>query len=306
MDLEIRRLETNPIVTPATNDGIGENVNGPSLVRVPDWIDDPLGEYYLYFAHHGGEYIRLAYADDLEGPWEIHAPGTLHLDEAGEGFDDHVASPDVHLDHDEERVRMYYHGCCDEYRDATGRTNQYTRVALSENGLDFDARTEPLGRFYFRAFEYGEYHYALAKEDRRGDRDTSGQRVYRSPDPLSGFESGPLLFGDGSRHAAVRRRGDALDVFYSRIGDAPERILRATVDLAPEWTDWEATEPETVLEPEREWEGADRPVEPSRADAADERVHQLRDPGIYEEDGDAYLLYSVAGERGLAIARLRE
>ena len=26
------------------------NINGPSLVRVPEWVENPLGKYYLYFA----------------------------------------------------------------------------------------------------------------------------------------------------------------------------------------------------------------------------------------------------------------
>lgn len=34
-------------------------------------------------------------------------------------------------------------------------------------------------------------------------------------------------------------------------------------------------------------------------------VRQLRDPAILEEGTDRYLLYSVAGEQGIAIARLR-
>ena len=33
-------------------------------------------------------------------------------------------------------------------------------------------------------------------------------------------------------------------------------------------------------------------------------VNQLRDPAIFEEDGRIYLLYSVAGESGIAIAEL--
>jgi hypothetical protein len=44
-----------------------KNINGPSLVHVPAWIERPLGKYYLYFAHHGGKDIRLAYADILAG-----------------------------------------------------------------------------------------------------------------------------------------------------------------------------------------------------------------------------------------------
>jgi hypothetical protein len=34
-------------------------------------------------------------------------------------------------------------------------------------------------------------------------------------------------------------------------------------------------------------------------------VRQLRDPAIFEEDGRRYLLYSVAGEQGIAIGEFR-
>ena len=33
-------------------------------------------------------------------------------------------------------------------------------------------------------------------------------------------------------------------------------------------------------------------------------VNQLRDPAIFEENGEVYLLYAVAGESGIGIARL--
>ncbi len=46
------------------------------------------------------------------------------------------------------------------------------------------------------------------------------------------------------------------------------------------------------------------PIAPSRGGHIDERVNQLRDPAIFEEDGNVYLLYSVAGEHGIAIVRL--
>jgi hypothetical protein len=38
------------------------------VIRVPDWVENPLGAYYLYFAHHKGDHIRLAYARDPAGP----------------------------------------------------------------------------------------------------------------------------------------------------------------------------------------------------------------------------------------------
>ncbi len=34
------------------------------------------------------------------------------------------------------------------------------------------------------------------------------------------------------------------------------------------------------------------------------RVNQLRDPAIFEEDGRSFLLYTMAGESGIAIAEL--
>ena len=33
-------------------------------------------------------------------------------------------------------------------------------------------------------------------------------------------------------------------------------------------------------------------------------VRQLRDPAVFEDEGHLYLLYSVAGEQGIAIAEL--
>jgi hypothetical protein len=51
---------------------MGDNVNGPSLIRVPEWVARPLGRYYLYFGHHRGTFIRLATAPSLEGPRRTH------------------------------------------------------------------------------------------------------------------------------------------------------------------------------------------------------------------------------------------
>jgi hypothetical protein len=45
------------------------------VIRVPPWVKQPLGRYYMYFAHHMGAFIRLAYADSIAGPWKIYEPG---------------------------------------------------------------------------------------------------------------------------------------------------------------------------------------------------------------------------------------
>lgn len=264
---------------------MGSNINGSSLIRVPNWLPNPLGKYYLYFAHHKGEYIRLAYADELSGPWTTYKAGSLALGEAH--CSDHVASPDVHLDAGSRKVRIYYHG-------VSAEGGQQSRVALSDDGLSFTAYRENLGNPYFRVFEWRSSYYAIAMPG----------VFYRSEDGLSNFEQGPTLFTGDMRHSAVRLVGDALHVFYSNAGDCPERILRATIDLRDDWSGWEASEPELVLEPETTYEGADLPMRPSVRGLAQEPVREPRDPAIFEEDGCVYVLYSVAGEQGIALARL--
>ena len=283
--MRAERFKQNPIIVPNMDERMGSNINGPSLIRAPDWIEKPLGKYYLYFAHHQGKYIRLAYADALEGPWRTYEPGVLDL--ADSYCRAHIASPDVHIDGANRQIRMYYHG-----PDKTG--GQITRAALSSDGLRFEARPEILGVSYFRVFQWRGAHYALGMPG----------IFYRSEDGLTDFQKGPQLFSPHMRHSAVRVEGDLLRVFYSNAGDCPERILASTIRLTGDWNEWTTSPAETVLEPETEYEGADLPLEPSGRGWIPRRARQLRDPCIYEEDGQLYLLYSVAGEYGIAIARL--
>jgi hypothetical protein len=281
-------------------------------------VPQRLGKYYLYFADHKGTYIRLAYADDLLGPWRVFVPGTLQLsgshllttppelspaeleklaatprpanlphDLIVEQTTPHIASPDVHVEEANRRIVMYYHGL-------NGLGQQVTRAATSGDGIRFDARPEILGRTYFRTFQFGPYTYAMAMP---------GQ-FYRSKDPLSGFQEGPRLFNPNMRHAALLRRSDTLFVFWTQVGDVPERILVSTIALSSDWMQWTETAPIEVLRPQHSWEGADAPLEPSLRSTAYGHVNQLRDPAIYEENGRTYLLYAVAGESGIGIAEV--
>jgi hypothetical protein len=298
-DLKVRRFEGNPIIRPEMIPGEdGNNINGPSLIRVPDWVLAPLGRYYLYFAHHGGDYIRLAYADRLEGPWTVRNGGTLHLRDAP-GCRDHIASPDVQIDELRKEVRMYFHGSA---REGGG---QKSYVAISKDGLNFSASAEELGIFYFRVWRHEGIWWAMAK----------GGLVYRSADGLSGFveqPGNPFPWEDNSdrtfnragsvRHVAIHQEGGRHWVYYTRIGDAPERIYRSSLGQAG--GRWIASQPELVLVPERGYEGASLPVVPSRAGAVRGDENAVRDPGIYTERGRVYLFYSVAGERGIGIAEL--
>ena len=129
-------------------------------------------------------------------------------------------------------------------------------------------------------------------------------QFYRSADGLGAFEAGPLLFNSNMRHSALLRRGDELLVFWTQVGDSPERILVSRIDISGPWEGWRDGPAQEVLRPEHDWEGADAPLRPSQRSVAYGHVNQLRDPAIFEEGGRTYLLYAVAGESGIAIAEV--
>lgn len=297
--VEVRRFAENPIIEASMSPSLGNKINGPSLIRVPGWVKNPLGKYYLYFAHHKGKFIRLAYADELSGPWRIHESGTIHLHEAA-ALEDHIASPDVHVDEENQIIRMYLHG-------SHPGTNQRTVSATSRDGLSFDVSSTIHGLSYFRVFKYAGTYYAI----------DSGGFLNRSEHPDRGWERhepelvGPIQTEDefGARddvrirHSAVYVRDDTLYLFYSRKSDAPERLMMAEIPLHGDWKTWRAGTPIEVLRPELPYEGTAYANAPSKKGGAIE-VQQLRDPGIFEEEEKLYLLYSVAGEMGIAIAHL--
>lgn len=282
------RSENNPIIHAGLCSSIGTNINGPSLIKVPDWLPNPLGRYYLYFGHHNGKFIRLAYADDVTGPWQVYQPGVLPL--ADSLFAGHLASPDVHVDPDLQQIRMYYHGS-DTETDAT--TPQFTRVALSRDGLSFTVYEEIVATSYMRVFFWQGYYYGF----------TMPGKLSRSINGLNDFEPGHSVF-EGVRHSAVRVIGERLQIFFSRIGDCPESILYCELDLKDDWTRWSVSDGVTVLKPEMDYEGAHEPDVPSVAGIAMEPVRQLRDPALFSQEDQSYLLYSVAGEQGIALARI--
>ena len=322
MSPSIERLLDAPIVGPDSHPTMGSNIQGPSVLSVPEWIEEPLGRLYLYFADHKGTYIRLAFADQVAGPWVVHAPGALQLVDSGFptepsevsdeeldairsryedvlGFDrmpsdlrgdltiPHVASPDVHVDEAAGEVVCYFHGLAELGRQAS-------KVAVSTDGITFSVLPGEVPHTYLRAFLHDGATYGLAMPG----------VVYRSTDGRTGWEQGPILFGRDMRHSAVTVRDGTLHVFWTRVGDAPESILHSTVDLDGDWGRWRASKPAEVLRPERPWEGADLPVEPSIRGAAEGPVRQLRDPALLEDGGRTFLFYAVAGESGIGVAEI--
>jgi len=318
--VRVTRLLDRPVISPGIHPSIGENIQGPSVIQVPEWVENRLGKYYMYFADHKGSYIRLAYSDSITGPWQIYAPGSLQIGESyflteapfvsdatlremqadreargvriahdlrTELTSTHIASPDVHVDNENRRIIMYYHGLA-----APG--SQHSRVATSADGIHFTAQPQNLGRTYMRAFKHAGMTYVLSMPG----------PLYRSRDGLTDFETGPRLFEPNMRHAGLLQRGNLLYVFWTRVGDVPESVMVSTIDISGDWQQWRQQGERVVLRPERPWEGANSPLEPSVRSTAYGLVNQLRDPAIFVEGEDIYLFYAVGGESGIAVAKV--
>lgn len=298
------RCAINPIITPASG-AIGDNINGATVIRVPPWIKQPLGRYYMYFAHHQGDSIRLATADDPAGPWTVRPERPLRLDQlAPLGFTGHVASPDILIDERGRRILLFFHAPKPGWRlgdTPSLRTHftQATGLATSVDGLRFAAVDGPvLGFPYFRVFKHGRRCYALSARGllfrAPGDGIPDGRTAWEErEEPLGSW-----------RHCSVLVRDGRLLAIYTRTGDEPERILMAEAALGDDWRTWRLAGEREVLRPEMPWEGANLPLSRSRKGAVAGREHALRDPFIFRDDaGAAWLYYSVAGESGIAVAR---
>lgn len=306
--ITVERLGNGPIIykgMPGLKGNLGDNIDGPSVIKAPAWLKHPLGKYYMYFAHHRGTYIRLAYADRPAGPWHIYKPGTLRLSQMQQCHN-HVASPDAFNDSVHQRLLLYFH--CPDESVKVRRARPYeqvTHVATSKDGLHFNPVQRGFASPYMKVFRWGGYTYGLAMSDKKSAYPIwkrSGE-FYRSATGLPPFKAGPRII-DEMRHCGLVRIGHFLHIFYTFVGDDPERIYYTQVDLRPAWTEWTATAPIEVLKPERAYEGGDLPLARSRGGMSEGRERALRDPAILDDNGQLYLYYTVAGENGIAVARV--
>jgi hypothetical protein len=305
------------IITPAMlppGPDESDSINGPSLIRVPAWVQSPLGKYYLYFAHHTGKYIRMAYADRVEGPWKMRPGGVLHLDRQ-KVVSNHIASPDAVIDEARRQIVLFYHG---PIRKGGQKQGQRSAAAVSRDGLDFEPLNQMVGPAYLRVFSHGGRWYGLVGSGEmiettdldapfRPVADIIGDEIAASlyPTDIGGARkaaSGRERFS--IRHIGVDVAGNRLVVYFSCVGHMPERILATVVDLAAPPYTWRAQGTLEVLRPQLEWEGAKLAEAHSLGGKSRQLENSLRDPAVFRDEGKTWLLYSAAGEHGIGMVRI--
>jgi hypothetical protein len=321
--VRVTRFATNPLVTVKSSATLGGNVNGPTVIRVPSWVQKPLGRYYMYFANHRDVFIRLAYADDVKGPWKIYEPGVWHVRDSllyrpqpdsarFGGFNTHFASPEIFIDNANRRIVLWAHGwytngehwpteakAAQQWANEKGY-GQFTQGAISTDGMHFTGQPAITKESYIRVFERGG---SLVGMSRLGV-------LLRAPNPTTPFEVGPNAFREtayGSnrvRHIALVPRGNLLHVLFTAIGDAPESLMHSTIDMTRDWKDWRVGTPTMVMQPETDYECGNLPIAKSAVGDIFEPARQIRDPHVLEDGGRTYLFYVLCGEQGVAGAEI--
>jgi hypothetical protein len=326
----------------------GKNINGPSVIRIPEWI--PRKEraaseanYYMYFAHHKGRYIRLAWAAKIEGPWQLYNTGKGIVDgergvldigsdrilplENGLSITKHIASPDVHVDNINRRIVMYFHSPI-VYEGNRKRSNQVSFFATAPWGLDFSSGIlpVPLSGSYLRVFEYkgalhgltGAHYYLPHSTENPwpipagfhllNDRLWKHQEAEFLKFPSMNNESGDISSSGKAlvRHLAIYRKSSTLNIFFTMKGHSPERVFVTSVNLEQDCLPCAeaGTLPVEVLRAEELWEGSAVPPVPSTGGVEKHLANALRDPFIFEDGDKRYLFYVGGGEQAIGVARL--
>lgn len=295
----------------------GLNINGPTVIKVPEWLKGAPGKYLMYFSHHTGEYIRLAYADKITGPWKIYKPGVFHIkDGKTNGLSwnpSHIASPEIYVDNDRKEIRMYFHTPITpapkfddpDYDTKVLSEKQETFLAVSKDGINFKTNGMALGDHYLRVLP--SHDRGMWGFSRLGQLNYSYNGLWRfqklSPGPI---EKKPITFAQ-LRHPSLLPVQDGVLMFYSKIADTPESILVTKITMTGEdWTQWTASQPKLVLTVETDYEGAKLPEKPGKFGSSAKPERGLRDPYVLSDEGKLWLFYTVQGEKGIAVAELIE
>ena len=274
----------------------GKNLTGPSVMKVPQWVDEPLGAYYMYFANHIGKEIRLAFANDPLGPWEVYSKPVLELSEL-KGALRHVASPEAVIDWGSRQFYLFVHSPIADSR------GQKTFTTVSDDGsLFYQIGNGPTIDFpYVRVFHWDSQFWAVGRHSR-------SYLLFSSDTPEGEWlPQGSLPLGENVRHVGLKVFESTLLVAFSRVEESPESIYMVALDLTHfERNSVFGSAPVGCLvSAVYPFEGA--ALDPVASEPGPQKLmiaNDVRDPDLFIDDGAVYLFYSVGGERGIAAGHI--
>lgn len=279
---EWTKLEEPVIVTDQT---VGNQAAYPSVLHAGKFLDDPLDEWYLYWAGHDGGGIRLHTAPALTGPWTPYRWNPV-FDAADMGGGDHVSSPCAVWNPDGEVLHMYYHRAHSEPEAFV----QDTEVATSTDGLSFDSVDTALysqldgswdeqERSYFEVFRDGGNWFGVYQGRDRANNNTGlgwawssdgiDWETLRSPLFSEAYDGDEYVFP--SSPSITEFGGDIWVLVGLYEADAVNQSIRAMrIDSVEQRG---VSNVKTVFEPTLSWEGAG--VTTPRAYYHDDRLYMF-------------------------------
>lgn len=275
-----------------------ENINGPCVIQwnLPPIIPFRKKLYLMYFADHWGTYIRVAWSLKPSGSF-TRIPFLRPLLIRAH-FDDrvnHVASPEVVRQG--QKTYLFTHS---PIKRLDGK--QVTFLSRLRLGVFCSKPKQTDLPSYARFFNHVGRLYAITFRADIFEFDIQTLASTRIE-----VDKKPLLTSDAPveavRHPHVVKYLDQLLVFYTRTGDAPERIFVSRMEFKSQ-TNVGFGEPIEVIRPEMNYEGALLPIAPSKKGKSQNPEQSLRDPFVAVFDKDCFLYYAVSGERGIACLKI--
>lgn len=320
----------------------GGSVNTPAPLRVRPWMakNNPslfghdVFTIMYYSGHVSGSTIKLLTLEESNKGRRWKDPGVVLSFEPMPCQSVH--SPSILASDKDELLIMYVHGHkCENLPDA--KWGQPTLLYSSSDGVTWTRES-------FEVEGGNDLFYFTAPVRRRPPRRENSQaedghyyamsRVYptarnphafllRSKELGGPWQRGPEL-ARGLRHFDLHPSDDEAEtggfhVWFSMIGDAPERILLGSIDTTSEdWMDWKLLPGPRILAPERWYEHGRMPIQVSKEGAAaGNMLHQINKPRFLPDDDyrvdsaassdyvmSGFLFYVVQGEKGVAVARV--
>jgi hypothetical protein len=158
----------------------------PSVFHASLYFDNPLAEWYLYYAPHdapGG--ISLSYSNSLDGPWTEYANNpVIHNNWSPHYSVSHVSSPHAKWNEQTGKLFMYFHG-----------ENTVTRWSWSNDGIDFN---------------YGGSAVTTAMSGSQVT-ETSYARVFTHTDPNSKYKYAMFFMGNEKDNRRRLRLAESVD-----------------------------------------------------------------------------------------------
>lgn len=300
------------------------NVNSPMPIKVRPWLSKAFHKFsmVLYYSSHTKNEMNVVGFDSSSGMWKRMANNVsvTFEDSGSSGICKSLHSPSIYINESEERLYMYLHGHGCQQKPSTIKNFQPTLLYTSSDGLKWQRFSGTntsnqtyifWNKFYASTPVYNPqdgFYYTMARI-----ADEHGTILCRSPSLAGPFEEGPVI-GLGLRHFDTILIEGIIYVFYSMMGDRPERLLLASIDttMTTNWTNWKLLPGPRILQPKYSYEHGNEAVASTKEGPASIR-HEVRDPRFLlhsketanSHDGFSGLLfYVVQGEKGIAMANI--